>query len=249
LLAVRCSWASDIADTIARVKPSIVAVGTFERTRSPPFQFRGTGFAIGDGTVIATNAHVLPASVDSPRLETLAFIHPERSDSRAEIRLARTVRVDVDHDLALITFDGAPLPALTLRSSQSTREGQDVLMTGFPIGSVLGLYPATHRGMISAITPIAIPQGRAMQLDNAIIKRLAEGNFVVLQLDAVAFPGNSGSPVYDPRTGEVMGIVNMTFVKGTKEAALTQPSGISYAVPAEYLIALLRSSRSEASSK
>ena len=43
--------ASDVVDTIARVKQSVVAVGTFERARTPPFQFRGTGFAVGDGTM------------------------------------------------------------------------------------------------------------------------------------------------------------------------------------------------------
>jgi serine protease Do len=61
----------------------------------------------------------------------------------------------------------------------------------------------------------------------------------VFQLDATAFPGNSGSPLYDPATGEVVGILNMVFVKGTKESALTQPSGISYAIPSNFLIELL----------
>ena len=61
----------------------------------------------------------------------------------------------------------------------------------------------------------------------------------VFQLDATAFPGNSGSPLYDPATGEVVGILNMVFVKATKESALTQPSGISYAIPSRFLIELL----------
>jgi len=34
------------------------------------------------------------------------------------------------------------------------------------------------------------------------------------------------------------------FVKGTKEAALSQPSGITYAVPSSYLEALLQNARS-----
>ena len=42
--------------------------------------------------------------------------------------------------------------------------------------------------------------------------------------------------------GEVLGVVNMVFVKSTKEAVLAQPSGITYAVPANHLDALLRSS-------
>ena len=89
--------------------------------------------------------------------------------------------------------------------------------------------------MISAITPIAIPQGRAADLDPAVIRRLASGPFSVFQLDATAYPGSSGSPIYDPATGDVLGIVNMVFVKGTKETALSQPSGITYAIPSRHL--------------
>jgi hypothetical protein len=41
----------------------------------------------------------------------------------------------------------------------------------------------------------------------------------------------------------VIGIVNMVFVKGSKEAALTQPSGITYAIPSRHLVELLKSAR------
>jgi S1-C subfamily serine protease len=72
------------------------------------------------------------------------------------------------------------------------------------------------------------------------VHRLASGAFRVFQLDATAYPGNSGSPIYDPATGDVLGIVNMVYVKSTKEAVLAQPSGITYAVPANHVGALLR---------
>ena len=49
--------------------------------------------------------------------------------------------------------------------------------------------------------------------------------------------------LYDPDTGEVLGVVNMVFVKGTKESALTQPSGITYAVPSSHLEQLLKKLR------
>jgi S1-C subfamily serine protease len=97
--------------------------------------------------------------------------------------------------------------------------------------------------MISAVTPIAIPQARAGDLDANTLRRLASGAFPVFQLDATAYPGNSGSPLYDPDTGEVLGVVNMVFVKGTKESALTQPSGITYAVPSSHLEQLLKKLR------
>src|ERR1700719_2174193 len=230
--------ADNTISTIERVKGSVVAVGTFERTRTPAFQFRATGFAVGDGSLIATNAHALPATLDSEHRETLAVLIPA-ADQRSQVREVRELAVDLDSDLALLKMNGPPLRALKLGAPDAAREGQSVLFTGFPIGNVLGVFPATHRGMVAAITPIAIPPPMAAQLDLRVFRRLTTGSFPVLQLDATAYPGNSGSPVYDPESGEVLGIINMVFVKGTKEAALTQPSGITYAIPASHLQALL----------
>ena len=107
------------------------------------------------------------------------------------------------------------------------------------IGSVLGLSPVTHRGIISAITQIAIPGAKASQLNAKPIKRLTSGSFEVYQLDGTAYPGNSGGPLFEVEKGEVIGIINMVFIKGTKESALTHPSGISFAVPVQHLQELL----------
>jgi S1-C subfamily serine protease len=235
---------ADPAATIKRVKASVVAVGTFVRTRTPPFQFLGTGFVVDDGTLIVTNAHVLPALVDPAKMEVLAILlaAPDK-DGKAQVREAKQIAVDPGSDLAVLRIAAPALPALKLRGSDGVKEGQEVLFTGYPIGAVLGPYPATHRGMISAITPIAIPQAKAGELDPRTIKRLASGPFPVFQLDATAYPGNSGSPIYDPDNGDVLGIINMVFVKGTKESALTQPSGITYAVPSSHLEELLKKSR------
>jgi S1-C subfamily serine protease len=225
------------------VKPSIVAVGTFEPTRAPPFQFRGTGFAVGDGKTIATNAHVLPELTDPSRNEGIAVLVSSGQNREPQVRTATRIAVNPEVDLALLRIDGPALPPLQIMDSNAVNEGQDVLLTGFPLGPVLGFHPATHHGMIAAITPIAIPQSKAGELDAHVVRRLSRGVFPVFQLDATAYPGNSGSPVYDAATGAVLGIVNMVFVKGTKEAALTNPSGITYAMPASYLQALLSSAR------
>lgn len=235
--------ASDAQDTIARVKRSVVAVGTFERTRSPQFQFRGSGFAVGTGSTIATNAHVLPAKLNEAGREVLAVLLPGATPETAQVRVVTESARDEGTDLALLELAGEPLPPLVLHDPATVREGQQVLITGYPLGAVLGAFPVTHRGMISAITPVAIPQARAAQLAPAVIRRLSSGSFTVFQLDATAYPGNSGSPLYDPATGEVVGVINKVFVQGTKEAALTQPSGITYAVPASHLRALLQRAR------
>jgi S1-C subfamily serine protease len=160
-----------------------------------------------------------------------------------QVRGAKTLAIDEEHDLALLRIDGAKLPALSLGDSSRVREGQTFLLTGFPITPVLYLIPATHRAMVSALTPIAIPTSNARELEPRTIKRLSSSPYSVIQLDGTAYPGNSGSPLYDPDTGEVVGVVNMVYVKGTRETALTQPSGIAYAMPAQPLKNLLQSVR------
>ncbi|MCC6197980.1 MAG: trypsin-like peptidase domain-containing protein [Burkholderiales bacterium] len=237
------SHAEDATAVIERVKRSIVAVGSFERTRSPQFSFRGTGFVVDDGTLVVTNAHVVPGTLDPSRMEQVGILIPQPGSASGTFREARVVAMDPGTDLALLKVGGAPLPALRIGDSERAKEGQEILLTGFPIGAALGPFAATHRGMIAAIAPIAIPQGRSGDLDAKVVRRLSQGSFSIFQLDATAYPGNSGSPIYDPLTGDVLGIVNMVLVKGTREAALTQPSGIAYAVPSKYVTELLQKAR------
>jgi serine protease Do len=230
--------------TIERVKSSVVAIGTFQTTRVPQFRFLGTGFAVGDGTLAATNAHVIPATLEpGADPELLVALLPGAELSRVGVRRLSRVAVDAEHDVALLKMEGPPLRPLALRDSASVAEGDSLLFTGFPIGGVLGLFPASHRAMVAAIAPVAIPSASGQKLDPKSVRRLREDAFTVFQLDATAFPGNSGSPLYDPVTGEVVGVLNMVFVKGTKESALAQPSGISYAIPSRFLIDLLARSR------
>src|SRR4029078_2800743 len=150
--------------TIARIKASIVARVSFERLRNPQFGFAGTGFVVGDGLTVATNDHVVPKTVSTERGEDIAVAVPVPGGA-AQIRIARRMAADAGSDLALLRIDGKPLPALGLSGSarvvrrmyakplpalafgdaQAVREGESYLVTGFPIGSVLGLFPVTHR--------------------------------------------------------------------------------------------------------
>ena len=227
---------AQLPDTVARVKSSIVGIGTYSAVRRPPAQLRGTGFIVGDGNFAATNFHVIDADLNAETRENLViFVGRGRE---VDYRRATIVAKDKRHDLALLRIDGDALPALTLKLDGNVREGSSIAFTGFPIGTVLGLYPVTHQGIISAITPIAIPTSSARQLSVDKIATLREP-FEVIQLDATAYPGNSGSPVFLPNSGEVIGIINQVFVKGKKEDILRDPSAITYAIPARYLDALM----------
>jgi serine protease Do len=232
-----------LPEALARVKPSVVAVGTFQKLRNPSFVFRGTGFAVDNGTLIATNAHVVPESLQAGSGETMIVLVHVPGAAEPQPREAKTIAINREHDLALLRITGAPLPTVTFGDSEAVRDGQSIAFTGFPIGNSLGFYPVTHGGIIASHSPIALPATATKQLDPRVVRSLKAGPFVLFQLDTTAYPGHSGSPLYDAETGEVIGIVNMGFLKGTKDAAIGQPSGISFAVPARYLQELLRESR------
>lgn len=232
------AWA-DLAATVVEIKKSVVAVGSFQPTRNPQFRFLGTGFVVGGGNQVVTNAHVEGAILDSVEgNERLVIALP--GSGRVMVRPVVKEAVDRDHDVAVLRFEGPPIPALQLGDSSAVRDGQDIALTGFPLGATIGIVPVTHRGIVSAVTPVGQPLPSARQLDARTVHRLAAGGYSVFQLDAVCYPGNSGSPVFNPDSGEVIGIVNMVFVKGSKESATTTPSGISYAIPAAFIKALLK---------
>lgn len=240
VLLAPAAAAQSLADTLEAVKPAVVGVGTYQPTRRPPAQLLGTGFAVGSGRVVVTNAHVVPDVVNTQRRERLAVFL--RREGGIERRDATVIALDDRHDLALLEIGGAPLPALRLGGTSPVREGESYALTGFPIGAVLGLYPVTHRGMVSAISPVALPTDRSGDLDPEMIKRLRDP-FEIFQLDAIAYPGNSGSPLYETDTGRVVGIVNSVFVKESRERVLERPSGIAYAIPVRHLEALLETVR------
>jgi len=237
LTAPALAAAGGLVGVVAAAKPSVVAVGTYDPLASPRFSFRGTGFVVGDGTQVITNFHVLPSDDATP--PRVVVMVPGLAGAPPQMREARLKGSAVEHDLALLSLQGDPLPALPMPVRRAPDDGQAVAMIGFPLGSALGLTPVTHHGIIAATTAIALPPPSVRQLDAKTLNRLRQGAFDVYQLDATAYPGNSGSPLLDADTGEVLGVVNMVFVKGTKESALSAPSGISYAIPVKHVQALM----------
>ena len=164
------SGLEDLPDVISKVKNSMVGVGTYQKTRRPPFVFRGTGFAVGDGRIIVTNAHVIPEKIDERHREFLTVV--SGSNEEGVFHKATVAVKDEDHDLCLLKISEPALPPMTIGDDSLVREGELVAFTGFPIGLVLGLHPVTHRGIVSAITPIAIPMLSGRQINGEMVERL-----------------------------------------------------------------------------
>lgn len=218
---------------IQKVKPSVVGVGLFNPLSAPKTQLQATGFAIGDGSLIATNAHAVP-DLEPFTKQEIAVLLPGK---KVKVVKARLVVSDKPHDLAILKIEGQRLTPLEL-SNQEVFEGTSIAFTGFPIGAILGLHPTTHTGLISAIAPVILPVPKAAKLTPQQL-RMLRNPYDVYQLDATAYPGNSGSPVYDVHSGEVVAVINKVLLTGNKESALTNPSAITYAIPVKHLKELL----------
>ncbi|MER2491711.1 S1 family peptidase [Catenovulum sediminis] len=232
---------SDLPKKVSAVKKSVVGIGIYNPTGSPRARLIGTGFAVKKD-LIATNYHVISTLLeDNQKEKYVVFVGTGRSP---KIMDALIITQDKEHDLALLKVPHANLQPLQLQKKPQSyiQDATEIAFTGYPIGAVLGLYPVTHRGIISALTPVAIPVDTSAQLNLANLKRLRDP-FFTYQLDATAYPGNSGSPVYLQHDGTVIAIINKVFVKESKESVLSKPSGITYAIPVKHLVELLEKTK------
>lgn len=229
--------ANELIQTIKKVKPSVVGVGVYTPTGRPKNTLHGTGFVVGNGQFVVTNHHVVPKELKRKLLQELAVFIVAGKETI--VRKATLVDWSEKYDLALLKMEGTALAPMKLANEDFVDEGTEVAFTGFPIGAALGLYPATHRGIIAAITPTITPVDAAKQINIAMLKRLRDP-YLVYQLDATAYPGNSGSALYEAKTGTVIGVINKVFVQQTKEGVISNPSGITYAIPIKHVLDLLK---------
>ncbi len=229
-------WADiPLTSLIPKVKPSVVAIAIHNPSAAPRLKLIGSGFVIAPGNQIVTNYHVIQKSLDESKLESYVVLSGKAENPVVHrIKKQKTSQM---HDLAVLEIE-QQLPALSL-AEDDTEEGAAIAYTGFPITGVLGMFPATHTGIISALTPIAIPVDNAATLNPRMLQQLRQP-FFVYQLDSTAYPGNSGSPVYRLSDGKVVAVINMVLVKSSREAVLSDPSGISYAIPIHFLQQLIK---------
>lgn len=220
--------AKSLVDVVKKVKPSIVGIGVYAPLATVDNQLTGTGFVIGNGSYIVTNEHVINTELDAKiKSQRVVFVP---NNGRTLTVPVKEVYVHEQYDIAIVEI-GRKLPSVTLLSrDERVDDGASIAITGFPIGAVLGLYPATHAGIVAASTPSIIPAQHSSQISEKFLSRI-KAPMMVYQLDLTAYPGNSGSPAYLAESGKVFGVINQVFVKETKEAVLEKPSGITYAIP------------------
>jgi S1-C subfamily serine protease len=139
----------------------------------------GSAFVVADGYVV-TNAHVV-AGVDDPSVDS-----PGLGSSDAS-----TVLFDPDLDLAVLRVDGPTGPVLALATGSIDRGARGAVL-GYPGGGPLDASRAAVRRTIDAIGRDIYGRGEVERL--------------VLELQTVVRPGNSGGPflLSDGRVGGVV---------------------------------------------
>ena len=237
-------FAEDLVSLTKRVTASTVAIALHSPIKSNAPSIKGTGFVVHDGHYVVTNYHVVEQELDPTIVEYYVAMLP--TDGGFSFQKLQLMEIDIEHDLALFATSEAMSP-LVLADEDLQPAGTDIAIFGYPLGAALGLYPAVHRGIIAALTPDFMPANDARALTSNQLRRLKNPE-LIYQLDITAFPGNSGSPVVNQKTGEIVAVINKVYVRDGKESALTNPSGISYAIPVKHVIALLNRALSKVES-
>jgi S1-C subfamily serine protease len=169
----------------------------------------GTAFFITEDGYLISNAHVVRDAQE---------IRVKTSDGEWQ---AKTVKLDVVNDLALLKTDGhfSPLP---IASSRTVQLGSTVVTVGFPNVLLQGFAPKFARGEIAALSGIA-DDPRCFQISTPVQ------------------PGNSGGALVDER-GNVVGVVSAKLDASAALAASgALPENVNYAVKSSFLLSFLES--------
>jgi serine protease Do len=196
-------------------------------------EFIGSGFLCHSKGYILTCAHTINLT------EKLAVIPPQPLNEFNQLTLERVSVIDVsvaqfdpDNDVALLKIKNPPplsVPANIFGSEDSVQVGSSVGYLGFPFGQS-GLH--------------------TLKVSQSIIssKIKSTNGTKQFQLDAMVHEGNSGGPLIDLASGQIIGIINGRFSPTGNNGgifignhALGTESTISYATAINYAIALMKS--------
>jgi serine protease Do len=176
----------NIADVVALVKPSVVAINTevisydfFNQQYTQ--QGAGSGWIIDPSGIIVTNNHVVEGA------KSISVTMDSGATYQADVK---NVFTDSLNDLAIIKIDATNLPALKTGNSGQMRVGDWVIA----IGNALGQGIRATEGIISR-------QGVSLQVDQN------QTLYDLIETSAAVNPGNSGGPLVN-LAGEVIGITS-----------------------------------------
>jgi serine protease Do len=175
-----------IADVVALVKPSVVAINTkvvsYDFFNRPYTQEgAGSGWIIDTNGMVVTNNHVVEGA------KTITVTTDTGDSYTADVN---SVSTDALNDLAILKIDAKNLPALKRGSTANLRVGDWVIA----IGNALGQGIRATEGIVSR-------KGASLPVDQG------QTLYDLIETSAAINPGNSGGPLVN-LAGEVVGITS-----------------------------------------
>ena len=201
---------------------------------------RGTGFLVSPDGLIATAAHVIKEIPEGEvHLLGVGFKgKPDENGIRAYTRVKVSVyKVDSENDVALLKIDNSsnikyPISLESLLGkTEKLYEGDDILMIGYPLATEMlsmgfGITESSYSAIVSTM------------------KRKADnGALHFFLINTHLNKGASGSPVFDLKSGSIVGIATGTIQSKTqieKDKIIEVPSNIGLCRPINYLANLLK---------
>lgn len=189
-------YAVMISGKILNSMDAVAKIRTNVRTNVGEKQYQGTGFFISASGHLATCYHVVYPE-GSPTYQTKVIVEDSRGRCEGTV-----VATDCKRDLAILKVDRSSQP-LNIGSWNSVQIGSEVVFVGYPTGvRVVSLFS----GVVSA-------KGTGL---------LADLPKEMLQINGTVNRGNSGGPVFDLCSGEVVGVVTSKYVPFFEEVEKLQ---------------------------
>jgi S1-C subfamily serine protease len=168
-------------EPVTRIKPAVVLISVKHVNGQAG---RGSGFLYNSAGLVLTNHRVIEGAVeiivrlpDKRSFQATVVDYVRREDYAGE-------ELQMVTDAAVLKIDASDVPSLPLGDSDTLRQGQELLVFGYP-GSVSTDEVTVARGTVSALRPGWVQTDAAIELEN------------------------SGGPVVD-RQGRVVGIATFT---------------------------------------
>ena len=156
----------------------------------------GTGFFVGNHGELVTNAHVVSGAND------VAVFVTSSDGKSAKLCKTHPVRMDVENDLFLVQVDGDDLPPSLPLSRKAGQVLDDVVAIGFP-GS-LDVAISDSSKIVNRYTDSAnVLENLVPNITKGAVTKVTDQR---ITHDAKISKGNSGGPLVNTHTGEVIGV-------------------------------------------
>jgi len=202
----RANWMNDLNTAVLNAAADLGAPVTRQTilATGPSGPISGTAFFIDPHGHALTNAHV----VENCKSLTLALGNGDTADAKVAAK-------DAQNDLALLAVT-TTLQSYARFGTGSPRQGDDVIVYGFPLPGALSTQGNLTTGIISALVGVRDDSRQ-------------------FQISAPVQPGNSGGPLFD-RNGNVVGIVT-SKINALRVAAATGdvPQNVNFAIKANVI--------------